>query len=163
MRSSIPHRLLGSLFLPAGLFLTVVSVDAQGVEAAERSLYERLGGLEAITVVVDDFMNVFARDAVMMANPAVRERKTLERLPYLTYQISTLVCEVTGGPCQYTGASLAAAHDGLDVSNSEWERMGTLFAQTLDRHAVPASEQEELMAILGGTKPEIVVSSPGTP
>jgi hemoglobin len=123
----------------------------------EPSLYERLGGLPAIAVVVNDFMAVFTRDPVILANPRVRERKTAAAEPYVTYQVITLVCQVTGGPCEYTGASLRDAHAGLNVTASEWERMGMLFAQTLDRHAVPEQEQQELFAILGSTKDDIVV------
>jgi hemoglobin len=157
MRSSISRRLT---FIP---FILVCLATGVGAAAAQNtgdgpSLFDRLGGLEAIAIVVDDFMTAFVQDPVVMANPAVRERKTPERLPYITYQVTTVVCEVTGGPCRYEGATLAAAHAGLNVSAEEWNRMGSVFAATLDRHAVPEAEQEELLAILGGTRSDIVVS-----
>jgi hemoglobin len=127
-------------------------------EPAGPTLYERLGGLPAISLVVSDFVDVFVADPLIMANPAVRERKTPAATPYVKYQVTTLVCEVTGGPCEYTGLSMRDAHDGLNVSEAEWDRMVVLFSQTLDRHGVAEREQQDLFAIVGPTKADIVMT-----
>jgi len=128
---------------------------------AEESLYERLGGLEAIALVVDDFMAEFSSDPLILENPAVRERKTGEHVPYVTYQVTTLVCEATGGPCQYTGKEMGPAHEGLNVSPEEWDRMAEIFSATLNRHGVPEQEQNELFEILGPARDDIVVTDEG--
>jgi hemoglobin len=122
------------------------------------SLYERLGGLPAISLVVSDFLDAFIADPVILANPAVRERKTPEAAPYVKYQVTTLVCEATGGPCTYTGLDLRTAHDGLNVSQAEWDRMVEIFSRTLERHGVPERETGELFEILGPTHADIVVT-----
>lgn len=125
----------------------------------ERSLYERLGGLPAISLVLSDFVDVFIADPLILANPAVRERKTPDSAPYIKFQVTSLVCEATGGPCEYTGLDLRQAHDGLNVSEAEWERMVEIFSETLNRHGVPEQEQQDLFAILGPTKADIVVTA----
>jgi hemoglobin len=128
---------------------------AQSAEA-EESLYDRLGGLQAIALVVSDFMDVFIQDPLIMANPAVRERKTVDAAPYIKFQVTAMTCQATGGPCQYTGLNMADAHAGLGVTPEEWDRMVELFAQTLERHGVPDQETQELFAILGPTREAIV-------
>jgi hemoglobin len=127
-------------------------------EANTVSLYERLGGLPAISLVVSDFMDVFTKDPVILSNPEVRARKTGEAVPYITYQVTTVVCEAAGGPCRYTGASLRDAHDGLNISPSEWDRMAEILIETLQRHNVPEQEQQDLLAILGPTRDDIVAA-----
>jgi hemoglobin len=131
------------------------TADAQS-PAAPASLYERLGGLPAISLVVSDFMDVFVQDPVIMGNEAVRQRKTADAAPYITYQVTTLVCEATGGPCSYTGLAMTEAHRGLRVTAGEWDRMVEIFSATLQRHNVGEAETQELFAILGPTRDEIV-------
>jgi len=141
------------------LGLLTAGMAAAQTPAEERPLYERLGGLPAISLLIDDFVDDFIADPVIMANPAVRERKSPEAAPYIKYQVTTLVCEATGGPCQYAGLGMRDAHRGLDVSEQEWDRMVEIFTATLERHRVPEREQQEVFAILGPTKDDIVTSS----
>jgi hemoglobin len=146
------RTLMGSTLL---VMLVASPAFAQSAEA-EESLYDRLGGLQAIALVVSDFVDVFVADPLIMANPAVRERKTVDTAPYIKFQVTAMTCEATGGPCQYTGLNMRDAHDGLGVTPEEWERMVELFAQTLERHGVPERETQELFAVLGPTRDDIV-------
>lgn len=147
---SLPGALLLSLWLASpGL--------AQTPE--EPSLYDRLGGLPAIALVVSDFVDDFIADPVIMANPVVRERKTADSAPYVKYQVTTLVCEAAGGPCEYRGLDMKQAHDGLGVTAAEWDRMVEIFAATLAQHDVPEQETQELFALLGPSRDDIVVGS----
>jgi hemoglobin len=146
------RTLMGSTLL---LMLVASPAFAQSAEA-EESLYDRLGGLQAIALVVSDFVDVFVADPLIMANPAVRERKTVDTAPYIKFQFTAMTCEATGGPCQYTGLNMRDAHDGLGVTAEEWDRMVELFAQTLERHGVPERETQELFAVLGPTREDIV-------
>jgi hemoglobin len=144
--------------LPCALLFAAAANQPVIAQTPERaSLYERLGGLPALSLVISDFVDDFVADPLIMANAAVRERKTPDAAPYIKYQVTTLVCEVTGGPCQYTGMGLREAHAGLNVSAAEWDRMVEIFSRTLERHGVPAAEQEEVFAILGPTRDDIVV------
>ena len=72
-------------------------------ESGEKSLYDRLGGLAPISVVVSDFVDALVSDPVMNENPAIDAAR--ERVPaaYLKYHVTAMVCQATGGPCQYHG------------------------------------------------------------
>lgn len=132
--------------------------DKPGAPAApHKSLYDRLGGAYPLAVVVDDFIDRLLVDDVLNANPAIKAAR--DRVPKagLKFHVTTLVCQVTGGPCKYVGRDMKTAHAHLNISESQWEAMAAAFKTSLDKFKVPAAEQAELFAIVGGTKADIVV------
>jgi hemoglobin len=144
-----------TLALPA---TPVMSDDAPPAGPAAKSLYERLGGAYPIAVVVDDFIERLLVNDTLNANPAIREAR--QRVPKqgLKFHVTTLVCQVTGGPCQYVGRDMKSSHAHLNVSETEWEAMLAEFRRTLDNFSVPSAEQEELVAIVNSTRADIVVA-----
>ncbi|MDQ2982145.1 MAG: group 1 truncated hemoglobin [Actinomycetota bacterium] len=124
------------------------------------SLYERLGGLEAITSVVDSFVACCAGDG--------RVNRKFERsdIPRLKKMLVDQVCEATGGPCTYTGRDMQRTHDGMAVTAGEFDALVEDLVATLDEFEVPKTEQEELLGLLAPMRGDIVeVESPetGTP
>ena len=132
---------------------------AQGnAEQEQESLYDRLGGLAPISVVVSDFIDALLPDTVLNANPAIDAARNRVPAPYLKYHVTAQICQATGGPCQYQGRGMKEAHANLNITEGEWDRMVTIFKEVLAKHRVPAKETEELLAIVGSTKADIVVS-----
>ncbi len=78
---------------------------------------------------------------------------------YLKYHVTAQVCQATGGPCQYHGRGMKESHAHLNITESEWERMVTIFKEVLAKHGVPEQETQELLDIVGSTKADIVVSA----
>ena len=74
-------------------------------------------------------------------------------------RVTELVCQVTGGPQKYLGRSMKESHKHLNITEKEWDAMASDFKTTLDKFKVPAKEQEELFAIVGSTKADIVMTS----
>lgn len=137
----------GSLAAPAG--------------AEEASLYDRLGGVYAIALVVDDFIDRVVHNDLLNANPAIYAARDPQRFAGLKFQVTALVCQVTGGPCNYTGKPMDEAHEGMGITEAEWQSMVDDFKASLDHFGVPEAEQQELFAIVGSTKPMIVVTEGG--
>jgi hemoglobin len=129
----------------------------QTTAAAQPPLYERLGGLKGIAVVVDDFIDRLVANETLNRNPAIDAGRRSSPAPYLKVQVSQLVCEVTGGPCKYTGRDMKNSHAHLNISQTEWKVMAVEFRKSLDKFKVPAAEQQELLDIVGTTKKDIVV------
>jgi hemoglobin len=124
------------------------------------SLYERLGGLDAITAVVDSFVGRCAGDDRI--NPKF-ERTDVPRLKKM---LVDQVCDATGGPCTYIGRDMRTTHDGMGVTAGEFDALVEDLVATLDEFDVPKAEQDELLGVLGSMRGEIVeVDSPetGTP
>jgi len=124
------------------------------------SLYERLGGLTAITAVVESFVARCAGDD--------RINRKFERtdIPRLKKMLVDQVCEASGGPCTYTGRGMPETHDGMGVTAGEFDALVEDLVATLEEFDVPRAEQEEPLGLLGPMRDEIVeVESPqtGTP
>jgi len=157
MQSLRGQRLAAFLMLSLPLGLC-----AGGLAAAEekpgKSLYDRLGGVGPISVVVDEFIDRLTADDLLNANPAIKAARARVPNPYLKFHVTALVCQVTGGPCKYAGRGMKESHAHLHITEKEWAEMAKVFKAVLDEHKVPAKEQEELLAIVGTTKPDIVGS-----
>ena len=139
------------------LGIAVTSVASAQQPPAQKSLYDRLGGLKGITVVVDDFINRLVVNEDLNRNPAIVAGRMNSPAPYLKFQVSQLVCGVTGGPCKYTGKTMKDSHAHLNITENEWGVMAREFQKSLDEFKVPVEEQKELFEIVGSTKADIVV------
>jgi hemoglobin len=126
--------------------------------AAQPALYDRLGGVYAIAVVVDDFIDRIMADPRLNANPAVYEAHHKVPPAGFKYLVTEMVCHATGGPQRYTGRTMAESHRHLNITHLEWEAFLDDFRQTLDKFHVPAAEQGELFAIVQSTYGDIVIA-----
>lgn len=130
-------------------------------QVTQPSLYERLGGAYSIATVVDDFIERLLVNGTLNANPAINEARRRVPKAGLKFHVTAMVCEVSGGPCKYTGRTMKESHHHLNITQAEWEAMVVDFKATLNKFNVPQREQQELITIVGSTKNDIVRSSSG--
>lgn len=116
----------------------------------EASLYDRLGGKPAITAVVDDFIGNVAADK------RINDRFAGTNVPRLKQMLVDQICAASGGPCTYTGRDMVSAHRGMNISEGEFNALVGDLVKSLDKFKVPEKEKGELLAALGGMKPDIV-------
>ena len=116
----------------------------------EPSLYERLGGVVAITAVARAFEDRAAKDDCIIQKFA---RTNLERL---TKEFVDQLCQDTGGPCTYTGLDMRRAHTNMGVTSGEWDAFMEDFVATLNAFNVGKAEQDELLNDLRPMRAEIV-------
>ncbi len=126
---------------------------ALGQAAMEKSLYERLGGYEAISAVVNDFAEKLFIDP--QVGPFFKGMGTDTRQSFIQKNIN-LVCNVTGGPCKIISRPARTIHTGLGITESDFNVVVNHLVDTLDKFKVPAKEKQELLAIIGSLKPDIV-------
>jgi hemoglobin len=127
------------------------------VSAQEKSLYDRLGGVKPITLVVDDFINRLVANDILNANPMIKAGREHSPDAYLKFQVTNLVCQATGGPCVYTGLGMKESHTHLNITENEWQVMRDEFKKSLNKFQVPEKEQKELFDIVESTKKDIVM------
>ena len=142
-----------SLPLLATLLFVATPLKAQ---EPTPTLYERLGGIYPIAVVVDDFIERLLVNDIINSNQAVAAARERVPAPGLKYQLTSMVCNATGGPCNYIGRSMEESHAHLNINAEQWQMMVALLRQTLTSLEVPDAEQDELVAIVESTKAEIV-------
>ena len=121
------------------------------------SLYERLGGVYAIAVVVDDFVDRLMVDPRINANAKVDEAHHRVPPAGFKYLVTEQVCWASGGPQKYTGRSMRDAHAHLAITPGEWEAFLDDLGHTLDKFGVPKLERKELFAIVESTRGDIVM------
>ena len=162
-RTSIIRSFINLMALTAILIATSMPAAAQ----AEKSLYERLGGVFAIAQVVDHFSDALVNNPIVgkdSKNPALRNwhRNNLGRLPGLKFMRTLWVCEVTGGPFKFsptkpgsTPLGLENAHRDLKISPAEFDEVAAELGRTLDFAKVPAREKGEVLAAFAAHKNEV--------
>ncbi len=133
----------------------------------EKSLYERLGGVFAIAAVVNHFSDAVVKNPIVgqkSKNPQLREwhTKNLGRLPGLKFMRTLWVCNISGGPFQYTATKpgktplgLEEAHRNLKISPAEFDEVAAELGRTLDFVKVPKPEKAEVLAAFAAHKGEV--------
>ena len=134
---------------------------------SEKSLYDRLGGVFAIAAVVDHFSDAVVQNPIVgktSKNPALREwhTKNLGRLPGLKFMRTLWVCNVAGGPQEYTAThpgkttvGLEEAHRDLRISPAEFDEVAAELGRTLDFFKVPKREKDEVLGAFAAHKNEV--------
>ncbi len=134
------------------LSMQLCGCAAQRQQQPERTgtLYERLGGMPAIEAVVDELY---------------RNMETDERIngyfigthgPELARLLSEQMCAATGGPCTYSGRDMESVHTGMNITAAQFEALLQDLRRAMDHFQVPAREQQEVLALLGGMKASII-------
>jgi len=161
------NPLAKSLALATTLIALLVATSAPAAPEAEKSLYERLGGVFAIASVVDHFSDAIVQNPVVgkgSKNPALRawHTKNLSRLPGLKFMRTLWVCAATGGPFDYsptkpgkTELGLEEAHRELKISPAEFDEVAAELGRSLDFAKVPAREKGEVLAAFAAHKDEV--------
>jgi hemoglobin len=125
-----------------------------GMEAPSKpSLYKRLGGREGIALVVDDFT------ANLVGDPRVNARFKGMKPPEVfkfKSNLSDQICEASGGPCSYVGKDMKKAHEGMKITEAEWNATVDNLVKALDKHKVDAQAKQELLGAIGPMKKDIV-------
>ena len=134
---------------------------------SDDSLYQRLGGVFAIAAVVDHFSEAILENSMvgrLSDNPALREWSTKqpERLPGLKFMRTLWVCDVTGGPFDYspthpgkTLLGLEEAHREFHISPDEFDEVAAELGRSLDSFGVPEREKGEVLAAFAAHKAEV--------
>lgn len=123
-----------------------------GSAMAEKSLYDRLGGKDAITPLVDDFVANVAGDARINAFFANAD------VPHFKQMLVDQICAATGGPCKYTGKDMKTSHAGMNVKEADFNALVEDLVKSLDKFKVGEKEKGELLGALGGMKGDIVTA-----
>lgn len=130
------------------LLTTPLAADTQ-----EKTLYQRLGGYDAVAAVTDDLIGRLAADPQLgkfLKGLADDSKKKLRQ------RFVDFLCNATGGPCIYTGRDMRTSHAGLGITEADWNTSVVHLTATLDKFKVPAKERQEVLAAVSNLKKDIV-------
>lgn len=146
MMSKVTTRFYVGLI--SAIFSLGISAAVQAQQPA--SLYQRLGGKDAIAAVVAEFVGNVAAD------PRINARFANTDIPRLKVLLTEQICQGSGGPCTYTGRDMKTTHRGMAISEAEFNALVEDLVKALNTFKVAQREQDELLGILGPMKPDIV-------
>jgi len=135
------------------VFLFACSLFAADAVEKPKSLYQRLGGYDALAAVTDDFLGRLATDKQLGRFFPGHSADSLKKI---RQHIVDQLCVATGGPCIYMGRDMKTAHSGMGISEADWNQAAALLVQTLDKFKVPAQEKGEVLAAVSSLKKDIV-------
>ena len=122
---------------------------------ADDALYKSLGGKQAITAVVDDFVGrVAADDRINSFFKATAADP--KRLAKFKRNLVDQICEASGGPCKYKGKDMKTAHAGMGITSADFDALVQDLLASLDKFMVKDGDKQALLGVLGPMKKDIV-------
>lgn len=128
----------------------VTDANAGAEPLAEGAVFEAFGGVEGVSLIIDDLVDRSVRDPrleeIFKPTDLVRLRRTLKEQ----------VCFILGGPCAYTGRDMASSHKDLGVTTAEFNALVENLQGAMDDAGVPFRAQNRLLAKLAPMKDDVV-------
>jgi hemoglobin len=118
-----------------------------------KSLYERLGGYDAIAAATDDLLGRLTSDPVVGVYWKGHSKDSMKRDRQL---IVDFLCGALGGPVVYRGRDMKTSHEGLNISENDWQIFVKHTEATLDHFGVQDPERQEFLAAGASLKGDIV-------
>ena len=137
---NIPRTVL-AIFLAAGCLQT---------QAADDSLYTDLGGSAGIRRVVADLVPALQADTRISASFDDVDMKRL------AVKLEEQFCEVSGGPCKYSGKDMKTIHEDLKVNRAQFNALVEDLQAAMQKNNVPSRTQNRLLARLAPMHREVV-------
>lgn len=141
--------------LLAGVLAVMLAAAPMMAQRKGKTLYERLGRYDAIAAVVDDFIGRMVSDTQLgrfFVGLSDNSKKRVRQL------VVDQLCEAAGGPCFYLGRDMKTAHQGANISDTDWQTAAKHLAATLDKFKAPQKEKDEVLALVTSLKGDIVKS-----
>jgi hemoglobin len=126
---------------------------------ASPTLFEQIGGEARLRAVVDEFTRIVLVDERINFTFAEADIDKFKRLLY------EQLCELTHGPCKYTGRDMYEAHRKLNINNAHFNALAEDLYLAFDREHVPYRVQNKVVAMLAPMQKDCVKPgfvAPGT-
>jgi truncated hemoglobin YjbI len=135
--------------------LDQISAITIAPEGSLTPLYDRLGGIDAISAVVDQFLANVVGDNRINGFFAATVADA-ERVKALRQNLIDLVCVGSGGPCEYKGQDMRNAHRGMKINDAHFDALVEDLVKALDQFNVPVTEKAALLGVLAPMRGDIV-------
>lgn len=136
---------------PLLLSLLLAAASAGGCATQpEPTLYERIGGRDAIQAIVIDAFHIVGTDRRIAARFAHVQANQIAT------NLVDLLCERSGGPCVYKGVNMADSHEGMRIRDEEFDALVEDIVEAMRRANVAERERRESVALLGKMRNAIV-------
>lgn len=133
---------------PLGLALALAACAGAGSPRA--GLYEQFGGRPGIEALVEELL------VRVLEDERIADRFAEVDLVNLNDRLVEQICVEVGGPCEYTGRTMAESHEGLAITEAEFNALVEDLVDAMDARGIPRRAQNRLLARLAPMHPDIV-------
>jgi hemoglobin len=141
---------------PVAIVVADAGPDVPG-DVAPASLYERLGGADAVKQVIEKLVENVSQDPAV--NKSFKNTKG-PKLEALKRNLADQLCEIAGGPCRYNGKDMKSAHKGMKIGEAQFDSFMNDLKLAMAEAKVPEPEQQELIEKLGPLREDVVEVKP---
>lgn len=134
----------------AAIALLAASPAFAQVSALDDSTFHGLGGKSGIKHIVATFV------PMILADPRIKESFKDSDIKNLTMRLEEQFCELSGGPCKYQGKDMVDIHDGLNITNAQFNALAEDLQLAMEKVGVPSRVQNKLVAKLAPMQRGIV-------
>ncbi|WP_241762250.1 group I truncated hemoglobin [Euryhalocaulis caribicus] len=130
--------------------LAALLLAAGAAQAADATLYEDLGGADAVERIAHGAIDR------SVADPRIGhtfENSNVDRVKRL---LTEQICDLTGGPCEYSGQTMEASHKGLALDTADFNALVENLQDAMDEEGVGFRTQNRLLAILAPMHRDVV-------
>ena len=114
------------------------------------SLYQQLGGEAGIAAITDGLLHQIEHD------PMIVDHFRDTDIPRFRDLLAEQLCELSGGPCVYSGATMEESHTGLNLTTRDFDRLVHHLISVMQQQGIAYSAQNQLLALLAPMYPEVV-------
>ena len=137
-------------FLNLILVFLLGTVSVMRVAASDADLYVAFGEKAGLAALMDDFVDRLVLD------PRTKPFFEQADLDNLKKQLTDQLCALSGGPCQYGGKDMKAAHEGMGVRSSNFNALVEVLQQSMDARKIPFTVQNRMLALLAPMHRDII-------
>src|SRR5690554_1104737 len=130
--------------------LGIILMLALPANATERTLYDELGQQQGISQLMEAFILEIAEDERVVHHFENVDTDRFHRM------LSEHICDLSGGPCDYSGESMVTVHTGMNISRAEFNAIVEHLMTAMDQQQLPVSTQNRLLAILASFHKEVI-------
>ena len=118
--------------------------------SSQPTLYEQLGGKEAISAVVEEFYRRVLADESLkdLFKDTDMDKLKRHQTAFLTFAV--------GGPNEYRGRTIRKAHEGLNITEEQFMSVAKHLSDSLKQFNVPQDAIDQVIQIVAALKDDVV-------
>ena len=131
-------------------FMAFMCIGVSSSAFADKTLYEKLGGDTGVTSIVKDMLEY------TLADSRIAHTFSESNVPRVEKLLVEQICELTNGPCTYTGRDMKKTHRGLELTSAHFNALVENLQKAMDDNKVPFRIQNKLLAVLAPMHDDVI-------
>jgi truncated hemoglobin YjbI len=130
--------------------------SAAAPPSTKKTMWDRLGGEAGVTRLVDDFVNLVAKDAKVDFFRHNKYKLDADQIVKMKREFVEQISAATGGPLKYTGPDMKKVHKGMGITEAQYDAAAADLKQALEKNKVAADDVKKILEAVNGYRKEIV-------